>query len=292
MQAHENQSIQSLPLEAPGDFLSGLLGVSAALVVSLSAGNIREISAEFSCWRLIAPLSGKVRITSGELSWPIEEGQAAVLSGNQDLSFFAAENCELFLLILRGITADRVFGECQRQGGLFFPRGGESALHIYRFLTARPHKHISAREASGQTYQLLMDICGTGTACPQGQQMLPPVVEAAIGILRHEYAFLDGIAELAERLEVSQEYLTRCFCKYTGITPGKYLNRVRIENAKLLLRQGNHSVQFVSDACGFSNANYFARVFRGIVGMNPREYARASGETGKADPKEDRLYVL
>ena len=292
MQTHENQSIQSLHLEAPGDFLSGLLGVSAALVISLSSGNIWETSAEFGCWRLFAPLSGCVRITSGDLSWPIEEGQAAALNGGQDLSLLTTENCELFLLELRGFTADRVFEESLRQGGLYFPRGGESAMHIYRFLTARPHRLISAREVSGQAYQLLMDICGTGAAGPRGQQTLPPVVEAAIGILRHEYAFLDGIAELAGRLEVSQEYLTRCFCKYTGITPGKYLNRVRIENAKLLLRQGNHSVQFVSDACGFSNANYFARVFRGIVGMNPREYARASGETGKADPKEDRLYVL
>ena len=58
------------------------------------------------------------------------------------------------------------------------------------------------------------------------------------------------------------------------MTPGKYLNEVRIEHARLLLRQGRHSVQFVSDACGFANANYFARVFRRSVGVNPREYAR------------------
>ena len=81
-------------------------------------------------------------------------------------------------------------------------------------------------------------------------------------------------------------------CKYTGFTPGKYLTQVRIENAKLLLRQGQHSIQFISDACGFANANYFARVFRTSVGMNPRDYAREQTlPSGKA-PEEDRLYVL
>ena len=121
---------------------------------------------------------------------------------------------------------------------------------------------------------------------------MPPVVEAALGVIRRDYAFLEGIAELSERLEVSQEYLTRCFCKYTGITPGKYLNLVRIENAKILLRQGSHSIQFISDACGFSNANYFARVFRNSVGVNPREYARAGREASLPTSEEDRLYVL
>ena len=73
-----------------------------------------------------------------------------------------------------------------------------------------------------------MALHGTGSMGPAEGERLPLVVEAALGILRREYAFLDGIGELADRLEVSQEYLTRCFCKYMGITPGKYLNQVRI----------------------------------------------------------------
>ena len=137
-----------------------------------------------------------------------------------------------------------------------------------------------------------MALHGTGSAGPAGRNTLPQVVEAALGILRRDYAFLEGIAELAERLEVSQEYLTRSFCKYIGVTPGKYLNQVRIENAKLLLRQGQHTVQFVSDACGFANANYFARVFRKFVGVNPREYARVPEPGPVHDQREDSLYVL
>jgi AraC-like DNA-binding protein len=86
-----------------------------------------------------------------------------------------------------------------------------------------------------------------------------------------------------------------------SITPGKYLNRVRIENARILLREGGHSIQFVSDACGFTNCNYFARVFRNSVGMTPRDYARLQQReallSGQAQPpdaprRDNSLYVL
>ena len=150
---------------------------------------------------------------------------------------------------------------------------------------------MKASEASEAAYGLLMSFYGSQSAGPVEGKRLPLVVEAALGIIRRDYAFLDGIGELAERLEVSQEYLTRSFCRFIGMTPGKYLNRVRIENARLLLRQGGHSIQFVSEACGFTNANYFARVFRTAVGMNPAEYARR--HSSDADrPHDEDLYVL
>ena len=284
--------LQSVTLEAPGEFLSGLLGVSEARVLSLRAGGIRALPAEHGVWRVVAPLRGRLRMAAGDLAWPLEARQAAAVEGKEELSLLPAEDGELGLLVLRGDAADRVFAACRQQGGLFFVRGGEAVERMLRLLAARPHRQVPAREASEAAYSLLMALSGTGSAGPAGQRTLPPVVEAALGILQRDYAFLDGIGELAARLEVSQEYLTRCFCKETGVTPGKYLNQVRIENARILLRQGRHTVQFVSDACGFANANYFARVFRQSVGLNPREYARRHEPPENAAPQEDRLYVL
>ncbi len=281
------QSKQNITLEAPGDFLSGLLAVSELRVLSLADGGLRELPGDYGAWRVLSPLEGCVRFTAGERGISLEADQAAAVRGEEELSLLSGGACTLCLLTLRGLAADRVFGA---EEGLFFERGGEAVRRMTNILSAR-HRTIPAKEASAFAYELLMALNGTGTGGPAGRSTLPPVVEAALGIIRRDYAYLDGIAELAERLEVSQEYLTRCFYKYTGVTPGKYLNRVRIENAKLLLRQGRHSVQFVSDACGFSNANYFARVFRESVGVNPREYARTEN-TLVDSPAEDRLYVL
>jgi len=282
-------STQTIQLEAPGDFLSELLGVGEAAVFTLDGG-VREMPAAHG-WRLIAPLEGRLRVASGELSLPLEAGSALALGKEEEASLLPSGRCQVGMLSLSGCAADRVLYACLAHGGLFFERGGEAVSRMLRVLSSGGRR-VSAREASELGYSLLMSLFGTGSAGPAGRHTMPPVVEAALGIIRRDYAFLEGIAELAERLEVSQEYLTRCFCKYTGITPGKYLNQVRIENAKLLLRQGQHSIQFVSDACGFANANYFARVFRQSVGVNPREYARVRRNDALLDDSEDRLYVL
>ena len=279
---------QDITLEAPGDFLSGLLAVSEFHVYCLSDCTLRELPPVYGSWRLLAPLEGGLRFTAGDYGIALETGQAAAVRGEEELSLMPGGMCTLCLLSLHGSVADRVF---EAQEGLYFERGGEALRRMLNVLAAR-HRLVPAKEASELAFGLLMTLHGGGTRGPAGQNTLPPVVEAALGVIRRDYAYLEGIAELAERLEVSQEYLTRCFCKYTGITPGKYLNRVRIENAKLMLRQGRHSVQFVSDACGFSNANYFARVFRANVGVNPKEYARTQDAPFDSQTAEEQLYVL
>ena len=289
MQPSDRFNIQEITLEAPGVFLSELLGVADAAILNLDGG-VRELPPRRG-WCVLAPLEGSLRVASGEQSLPLEPGNVLAIEEQSEVSLLPANPCRIGLIILCGSVAGQVFGACSAEGGLFFERGGEAAERMLRMLLSR-HGCVPAKEASELGYSLLMSLYGTGSAGPAGRRTLPPVVEAALGVIHRDYAFLEGISELAERLEVSQEYLTRCFCKYTGITPGRYLNQVRIENAKLLLRQGQHSIQFVSDACGFANANYFARVFRRSVGVNPREYART--RHGEIFPQagDEKLYVL
>lgn len=281
------------PLEAPGDFLSELLGVWEACVFTLEAGSVRALPAESGRWRILAPAEGCLRIAWADRAWTTEPPQAAAFPGGEELSLLAATDCSVRAVTLGGETADAVLTDCRREAGLFFEKGGVALERMLGRLSAHGRHALPAAEASEAAFQLLLALHGAASAEPAEGGRLPLVVEAALGILRREYAFLDGIGELADRLEVSQEYLTRCFCRTIGITPGKYLNQVRIENARLLLRQGGHSVQFVSDACGFTNANYFARVFRSAVGMNPAEYARLRPETRPEEEKRDSaLYVL
>lgn len=290
---HGRPTTEQCMLEAPGDLLSGLLAVCGAETLTLPTGGLRTREPSWGVWRLVFPLEGTLRLTAGELAWTLTGGQAVAVEGGEELSLLAAEDCRLGLITLRGSAAEAVFADCRHGGGLFFARGGLAAERLLRQLAARPGRPCSAKEASEYAYALLMALSGTGGEQSEGGSRLPPVVEAALGLIRRDYAFLDGIAELARRLEVSQEYLTRVFLKYTGMTPGRYLTRVRIENAKLLLRQGGRSVQFVSDACGFSNANYFARVFREAVGMNPRDYARSQPPRPPVSGSdEEKLYVL
>ena len=129
---------------------------------------------------------------------------------------------------------------------------------------------ISGGTASALAYTMLLKL----RALPQSpaREVGSPLVEAAVGMIQDEFPFLEGVDELAERLEVSAAHLTRVFSKKVGISPGKYITRVRIEYAKLLLQDPDATIAYVAEASGFANANYFAKVFRKETGMSPSEY--------------------
>ena len=143
MRTPDDSSVQMIHLEAPGVFLSELLGVPEACVRSLHFGEVLELPDAQGLWRILAPLSGKLQIAAGEHSLPLSVGQAAVFEGNEELTILPAEDCGLCLISLCGLNADHVFRFSREQGGLFFERGGEPAARMLRLLSARRPKQFS-----------------------------------------------------------------------------------------------------------------------------------------------------
>jgi AraC-like DNA-binding protein len=74
---------------------------------------------------------------------------------------------------------------------------------------------------------------------------------------------------------MSGDYLTYCVRREVGMTPISYLNRYRVNQAKILLRESEKSVTEIAMTVGFSDSSYFARVFRRQMGVSPDVYRRA-----------------
>jgi signal transduction histidine kinase/DNA-binding LacI/PurR family transcriptional regulator/DNA-binding response OmpR family regulator len=80
--------------------------------------------------------------------------------------------------------------------------------------------------------------------------------------------------DLARHVNASEGHLARCFRQETGITPMAYLNRYRVNQAKMMLTTTDKNITAVAMAVGFSDNNYFSRVFRQEVGCSPLIYRR------------------
>jgi signal transduction histidine kinase/DNA-binding LacI/PurR family transcriptional regulator/AraC-like DNA-binding protein len=80
--------------------------------------------------------------------------------------------------------------------------------------------------------------------------------------------------QLANYTGVSERHLNRCFLQETGLAPMAYLNRYRIQKARLLLADHSYTITDVMGMVGFSDSSYFTRVFRREVGVSPSEYQR------------------
>lgn len=81
---------------------------------------------------------------------------------------------------------------------------------------------------------------------------------------------------------MSEAHFIRSFKQTFGETPGRYLQRRRIERAMALLRTSELTVGAVCVEVGFASAATFARQFKEIVGETPSAF-RARGRTDRAD---------
>ncbi len=80
------------------------------------------------------------------------------------------------------------------------------------------------------------------------------------------------LSELSEHFFLHPIYLQRKFKKDTGITPGEYVQKIRINHSKTLLLSTDLKINEISDACGFCNTSYFIKIFKETCGITPTAF--------------------
>ncbi|NCD05744.1 MAG: AraC family transcriptional regulator [Spirochaetia bacterium] len=78
--------------------------------------------------------------------------------------------------------------------------------------------------------------------------------------------------EIANKLNISCEHLSRLFKEELNVGFNQYVNKRKLEIAKKLLKQDELKVSEISDKLGFSSPRYFCKVFKKIEGLTTKEY--------------------
>lgn len=81
-----------------------------------------------------------------------------------------------------------------------------------------------------------------------------------------------AVDALSRKAYLSRNVFFKWFKEQLGITPLDYINNERIKLAKQLLAIPQNSIRTVSIQCGFSDVNYFIRLFKKTEGITPRSY--------------------
>ena len=101
------------------------------------------------------------------------------------------------------------------------------------------------------------------------------LVRQAMAYLHEHYAEPISRDDLSNHLGMNSDYLTYCFRTEVGMAPIAYLNRYRVNQARVLLTESDMSVTEIAMTVGFSDSSYFGRVFRRQVGVSPDAYRRS-----------------
>ena len=114
----------------------------------------------------------------------------------------------------------------------------------------------------------------------------PLVVKAQEWIEQHESELID-YEWLAQELRMSRRSMERRFKQSLGVTPLGYLQKLRVEKAKLLLEEGTWTFSEITYQVGYEDIPYFRKIFVRLTGLRPNEYQRRfAGYSGDLSQKQ------
>jgi transcriptional regulator GlxA family with amidase domain len=82
---------------------------------------------------------------------------------------------------------------------------------------------------------------------------------------------------LAEKAFMSPRNFARVFMRETGVTPAKYIEKLRVESARRRLEESQLTLEEISDECGVGNADALRRLFLRHMKTTPSDYRRNFG---------------
>lgn len=154
--------------------------------------------------------------------------------------------------------------------------GGVSAAHLAAFLVDR---HIGRAAARKALSILMIDEALTGDRPQPGLPLeltaRDPLVRRALLAMQQNLHAPLSIARIARDLGVGRRKLERHFNADLGVPPADASIRIRLAQARLLLRQSSHTITRIAEETGFCDASHLIRVFREASGVTPDQWRQS-----------------
>ena len=135
----------------------------------------------------------------------------------------------------------------------------EEALNLYSRTYGLPERHLSISQELPEEED------------PSSHRM-GQIRENIERYIRKHYTSELSMQDVAKAMNYSEAYFCKLFKQCFKVNFSAWLNEYRVEKAKEMLLQTRMSIREISIACGYTDANYYARVFKRITGKTPSEF--------------------
>ena len=85
--------------------------------------------------------------------------------------------------------------------------------------------------------------------------------------------------ELSGELSFGKTYISRCFSRACGYSVIDYFTKMKVNEAKKLIRGGKYNFFEISEMLMFTNSHYFSTTFKKHTGMTPTQYKKSLKST-------------
>lgn len=134
--------------------------------------------------------------------------------------------------------------------------------------------------ASASIHYLIMEIKKTSSL---SEIKISPVVRDAIRYMETNFFMIQNLEEVAKHSGVSKSHLIRRVRAETGKTPCAILQEIRMNYARLLLIYETFGICEISAMIGYSDPDYFCKVFRRASGTTPASFRKQNKKGASND---------
>lgn len=128
-------------------------------------------------------------------------------------------------------------------------------------------------EINNVALKLLNILCKSTEECDT--QELNIIIIRAKSLIHEFYSSGINLEEIAQKLNITPEYLSAQFHQVVGETFSSYIRNYRVAKAKELLLGTQLKLNQIAMKVGYSDPKYFSQVFKKVTGQLPGEYRRA-----------------
>ncbi|MEX1377386.1 MAG: response regulator [Eubacteriales bacterium] len=104
------------------------------------------------------------------------------------------------------------------------------------------------------------------------KKKISSIVDKANKIIEERYSSELTLDDISQELSISPQYFSRLYKDEMGINFIEKLTKRRIDSAKKLIEEGEYSIKEICYMCGYSDPNYFSRLFKKHEGISPSMY--------------------
>jgi len=269
-------------LAIPPEFIHSAGFVEGEQPISHDTGQRRG---EYELATLRYTTNGRCTLRHQGREFIVEAGDAMVLYSPQDYlsRIEPGEHWEFFYITLCGRAAMRAMREISTSMGPVFALDARSqALTLASdACTAAIEHHIESPRHASELAHAIVSSVHTETIGQLNRTVTPRASTPDFFFEVEQFCLKNlsrpiGVEDMARVAKMSRYYFTRKFGKKRGISPGQFLAALRLDEAKRLLSHGGFTVKEVAMQCGYSDANYFGKVFRKNLGISPGALRYAS----------------
>ena len=166
-------------------------------------------------------------------------------------------------------------GFLRKDSPIFNVGVNEEVIHLYRqaIETAEHEKAYFQQMLAGITNHLLglMYSLNRNNQLSKSKYLSEEINKARV-LMREGIETSLSIQEIAERLGISYSTFRKQFKNYTGLSPARYLQDLKLQRAKELLRTTSLSIKEIAYSLNFESPDYFSTQFKKKMGKKPSDF--------------------